>query len=567
MFTHTEDVGIGNEVYVLGSHQDMGGGMLEQAIKLTWSTGHVWSATIAVEAGATVNYQFIKRTNSKTTWCDSGNSTALTGTLNLQVPAHEYGPYTGKTILYYSSWSTVEIRYRDLKTGGAWTQVAMQNIGAGRVAGESTYRVDGIASSGGGIEFIFTDTATGYDNAPAPPTNSSSGAAPATPLAYENLTAPYNYLTNLDVFLVQDGGIYNYRPANTVAAARKETHFITSNQAGFPSRNVQVLLPRGYDVHPDKRYPTLYLHDGQNVFFPGSPTFGTWDADRVASYETRMGRMRECIIVAIDNGGSQRIAEYTPPNDVVYGDSPNMGQADDYLTFLTDDLKPWVDANFRTSSIKNGQHVPRETAVAGSSLGGMVSDYISLTRNDVFGMAGLFSSAYWVAPNYQAVRNAAAKLPRRIYIDIGTDEGDPSFWNDTQNAYNVWTGQGYVMNQELRMVVGCGQDHNEAAWARRLPGFLHFMLDPWLEPNWLLEELYPPKLTFGSLANGTATIQLQARRGVPYTLFGSDKLSEWSSRQTTEQWDKIWKTVPLTDTGWVAPQGKFFWRVGYPITP
>lgn len=566
VFSHTEDVGLGNEVSVLGAHPDLGGGVLEKAIKLTWSAGNGWSASIAVEEGAAVDYQFIKRTNSKTTWCDSANSTVLTGNLSLQIPDHEAGPYSGKTILYYSSWPNVDILCRDLKTGGAWIQLAMQNTGAGRVTGENIYRIEGIASSGGGIEFVFTDGAGNFDNAPAPPSHTPTGSAPATPLAYENLTASYNYLTTLDVFLVQDGGIYNYRPANTVAAARKETHYVTSNQSGFPSRNVQVLLPRGYDAHSSKRYPTLYMHDGQNTFFPGG-SFGTWDADRVASYETAMGRMRECIIVAIDNGGSQRISEYTPPSDVENGNAPNMGKADEYLAFLTDDLKPWVDSTFRTSSFKNGQHVPRETAVAGSSLGGLVSDYISLTRSDVFGMAGLFSSAYWVAPNYQTIRNAAAKLPRRIYIDIGTGEGDDSFWNDTQNAYNVWAGQGYVMNRELRLVVGCGQGHNESAWARRLPGFFHFMLDPWLEPNWLMEELYPPKLTFSSLASGSATFQIQVRRGVPYTLLGSSTLSGWGTRKTTEQWDKTWKTVPLTDSGWTAPEGKYFWRVGYPIAP
>lgn len=560
-FTYTGDVGFGHEVFVLGSHPDLGADVLENAIKLTWTPGHVWDASIAVEAGAGVNYRFLKRTNSKTSWCDPANMAALTGDINRQIPTHEAAPYTGKTILYYSSWPQADILYRDLMTGGTWTQAAMKITGPGRVPGEWLFRVDGIASSGSGIEFIFTDAAGSWDNAPAPPTQTATGTAPATPLAYQNLTAPYNYLTTLDVFLVQDGGVYNYRPANTVGPARKETHFITSNQSGFPSRDVRILLPRGYDAHTQKRYPTLYLHDGQNVFFPGG-SFGTWDADRVAGYETAMGRMRECIIVAIDNGGSRRITEYTPPSDTDRSNPAGTGQADDYLAYLTDDLKPWVDANFRTSSYANGQHVPRETAVAGSSLGGMVSDYISLTRHDVFGMAGLLSSAYWVAPNFQAARNAAAKLPRRIYLDIGTDEGNDNFWNDTQDAYNLWVGQGYAINRELRLVVGCGHEHNESAWAQRLPGFFQFMFNPWLEPNWLMEELYPPQLRITSMTDTTALFEIQARRGVAYTLYGSHNLNAWNPVQTSEQWNKVWQTISFTDRGWVAPQGRYFWRAG-----
>lgn len=565
-FTHTEDVGVGNDVFVLGAHPDLGGGVLENAVKLTWSAGNVWRGVVAVEAGAAVEYRFLKRGNTKGSWCDPGNLNYLTPPTNRQVPPYEAGPYAGKTVLYYSSWPTAQIMFRDLKTGGGWMQLAMRRAGPGRVAGESAYRIDGIGSSGGEIEFVFTDGQGNWDNAPAPPSDPATGGAPSVPLAYAGLTAPYNYRTGLDVMLVQDGGVYNYRPAHTVPPPRKETHFIASNQPGFPGRTVQVLLPRGYDAHTQKRYPTLYMHDGQNVFFPGG-AFGTWDADRVARYETAMGRMRECIIVAIDNGGARRLAEYTPPGDTVYGDAPNMGQADDYLAFLTDDLKPWVDSSFRTSSYENGQHVPRETVVAGSSMGGLVSDYISLTRHDVFGVAGIFSAAYWVAPNYQTVRDSAAKLPRRIYLDIGTDEGDAGFWNDTQNAYNHWVGQGYAVNRELRFAVGCGHGHNESAWARRLPGFYQFVLDTWLEPNWLLEELYPPALKISSLAAGTAVFSLQTRRGVPYTLYGSTDLNAWNPRQSAQQWQRAWQTLPLTDNGWAAPDGRFFWRAGYPVSP
>lgn len=566
VFSHTQDVGLGNEVCVLGDHPDLGGGVVQKAIKLAWSPGNVWNGTVAIEAGATVNYRFISRSNDRSQWCDDANFTDLTSLTAKTVPSHEPGPYSGKTILYLSTWPQAEILYRDLKSGGPWTQLPMRKVGPGRNAGESEFRIDGIATTAGAIEFVFTDGAGSWDNAPAPPNNTAPGSFQPIPVPYENLTGPYNYRTPLDVFLVQDGEVYNYRPAPTVSPAIIQVGFITSTTPGIPSRTVRIFFPRGFTEHTTKRYPVLYMHDGQNAFYPGG-TFGTWDADRIARYETSMGRMRECIILAVDNAGAARIAEYTPPSDDQVTNPGNDGMADDYLTFLINDVKASMDNSSRTLGFENGAHNPQESIVLGSSMGGLVSDYITFTRSDVFGAAGVMSPAYWTSPNFAATRDAAAKLPRRLHLTVDTAEGSTSFWNDSFRAYNAWTSDGHTLNSELQLKIGCGDAHNERAWSARLPEFFHHLLNPWHEPNFLLEELYPPKLEKVSIVPGAATFTLQARRGITYELQRSDNLTApWFTLPTTHRPQSVtepWKTITILDDTWTAPSHKMFWRARY----
>jgi len=469
--------------------------------------------------------------------------------------------------LYYSSWEQAEVLYRDLRAGGEWTQVSKRRNGSGRTAGEREFRVDGIASNGGEVELVFTDGSGNWDNAPAPPQDTSVGANPAIPVPYQDLEGPFNYLTSLDVFLVQDGNLFTYRPAASVSAPAVQLEFVTSTQAQIPSRNIRVYLPRGYAEHTSKKYPVVYMHDGQNVFYPGG-SFGTWDADRIASHETAMGRMRESIIVAVDNAGAARIAEYTPPSDEQATSAGNDGIADAYLGFLIDDVKASVDADFRTLCFSGGVHVPSEASVLGSSMGGLVSDYITLNRHDVFGAAGVMSAAYWTSPNFANIRDAAAIVPRRLHLTIGTTEGAVSFWNDSLRAYDSWMTDGYVFGSELQLQVGCGAGHNEAAWSAGMPGFYHHILNPWLEANWLLEELYPPQLAMMEVVSGTAHFTLQARKGISYQLMRNGTLSGvWIQRQSTTPVFSSWRTISFQDSGWPASDPKQFWRVTYPVTP
>ena len=266
----------------------------------------------------------------------------------------------------------------------------MQRVGPGRTPAESVFEVAPVASPADEIEFVFNDGSGHYDNAPAPPQNTPQGAAPAIPVPYQSLAPPYNYRTSLDVFTVQDGQVFNYQPAATVSAPTITTRFVNSTVNGIPGRNIHIFLPRGYVENTSRRYPVVYFHDGQNVFFPGG-TFGTWDADRIATYETSQGRMREAILVAIDNGndyGSDRMVEYIPPGDQLSGQPP--GTADKYVQFLRDNVLPTLDYNYRTLNQPGQPTQAAANLTVGSSLGGLLTAYMGMTNSNVFGKIGVF---------------------------------------------------------------------------------------------------------------------------------------------------------------------------------
>lgn len=563
----TADVGLGNEVFVTGNHADLNAsGLSMPGVKLTWSTGNVWSGNVAIESGATVQYQFIKHAGDNVGMC-SGTSPVLSPLQTLTSPAADGPPYSSKHIRYVSNWTKVFISYHDLTTGAAWTDAAMTLVGQGRTTSEHVFDARGIAAPGDDIEFVFHNDTNQYDNAPAPPQNTPQNAAPAVPVPYQGLSAPYNYRTTLDVFEVQDGQVYDYQPPASVSAPRIETRLVGSTVSSIPQRNVHIYLPRGYDTNNWKRYPVLYFHDGQNVFFPGG-TFGCWDADRIANYEISQGRMREAIIVAVDNGndyGSNRNVEYIPPGDQLSGSGP--GIADKYSQFLRDNILTTLDFNYRTLNQPGQAARPQDNIVAGSSLGGVVTAYIGRESSGVFGKVGIFSPALWAAPNYVAKSlNTAPKLPLQIYMDIGSAENSASqsdsgvYWNDAMSLYNVYLKAGYAVNSELLFHPECGANHNETAWSRRLPGFFHYALSPWNEPQWLAAALDLPPLRVQSVSPlaASATMTFLAPREIPFTVQSSADLTNWSPWATPTSSSALWQTTTISGP-LSSPTGQF-WR-------
>jgi predicted alpha/beta superfamily hydrolase len=264
--------------------------------------------------------------------------------------------------------------------------------------------------------------------------------------------------------------------ANGWAGARMETMMVESDDVLIPSREVRIWLPPGYE-DGDARYPVIYFHDGQNVFRPGG-AFGCWFAEDAAAEEMTAGRMREAIIVAVPNneadGGKARMTEYQPPDDVNPRDSSRgHGICDRYGKFLVGRVKPAIDAKYRTLPDREN------TAVAGSSMGGLVSLWLGL-NTDTFGAVGVFSPAFWTSPNFtKAVMEGTKKDGLRIYMDMGTREkgnltGD--YWNDALAVREALLGQGYVQGVDLLWNPGEGDEHNEKAWAKRLPVALRFLV-------------------------------------------------------------------------------------------
>jgi len=231
-------------------------------------------------------------------------------------------------------------------------------------------------------------------------------------------------------------------------------------QLGAAGRRIWVYLPPGYDSSA-RRYPVLYMHDGQNLFDPGSSFCGVWAVDETLDALFRKKKTKGVIVVGIDNGGDERWNEYSP---WCGEDGTGQCSGDKYARFIIDELKPQVDKRLRT--LPGREH----TGVAGSSLGGIISFYIALKYPRVFSRAGVFSPSFWFAraEAEQLIKRARTQQGLRIYMDVGTEEGDhrDDYLRDAGGLSALLTGKKGV---EHRFIIDKGGIHNEKAWAKRFP--------------------------------------------------------------------------------------------------
>jgi len=249
-------------------------------------------------------------------------------------------------------------------------------------------------------------------------------------------------------------------------------HLIKHEQ--FPSRYLRnqrdliVYLPPGYDDQPDRRFPVLYLHDGQNLF-DGATSFipgMDWHVGQTADSFINEGRVEPLIIVGIYNAGKQRLGEYTPTRAPKLGG----GRANRYAKFLQEEVQPMVKGNYR---LLDGAE---NTGIGGSSLGGLVSLYLGLREPRVFGkIAALSPSVWW----NQRVIHRFAEVVRvqplpLIWLDIGTHEG-PRIVDDVERFRDILLGKGWQLGRDLFYQRIEGAEHNEAAWAARVGPFLEFL--------------------------------------------------------------------------------------------
>jgi enterochelin esterase-like enzyme len=233
-------------------------------------------------------------------------------------------------------------------------------------------------------------------------------------------------------------------------------------------RSLVVYLPPGYYELPVRRFPVLHLHDGQNLF-DGSTAFvrgQDWKVAQTADAEIRAGRVEPLIIVGIYNAGKKRISEYTPTKAPKLGG----GGADRYGRFLLEELMPFIQREYRTEG------GPERTGIGGSSLGGLVSLYLGLLRNDVFGKIAALSPSVWWHHRFLhtfAERIALRSRPR-TWLDIGTREG-PRIVEDVERYRDILVSRGWRLNQDLHYERVEGAEHNEAAWSLRVGPFLRFL--------------------------------------------------------------------------------------------
>lgn len=269
--------------------------------------------------------------------------------------------------------------------------------------------------------------------------------------------------------------------------------------ANFPSRfvkvrNVDVWLPESYP-QPGTRYAVLYMQDGQNLFDPKNSYGGVaWEVDSTLA---ALGRsMRPCIVVGIWNT-DRRFAEYAPAKPYaamsaarrakINQERPGQPLSDEYLKFLVRELKPYVDKHFRTA--------PRraDTFVAGSSMGGLISLYAALEYPDVFGGAACFST-HWplslkdntpdfttAMVQYMSYRLSRPYVaPPRLYFDYGSATLDARYQPHQlriDSLLRSLPSQPYRRDSAMwRTRSFPGAAHNEAAWKKRVPLALPFLL-------------------------------------------------------------------------------------------
>lgn len=265
-------------------------------------------------------------------------------------------------------------------------------------------------------------------------------------------------------------------PANRRTGMIK-THERFKSKVLANERTVWVWLPPDYDKHKDARYPVLYMHDGQNLFDAAGAFIGIeWGADETADRLIREKAIPPIIIVGIANTPN-RMSEYTPWVDE---SRKSGGKGEAYSTFLIDEVKPFIDKNYRTKADR------MNTAVAGSSLGGLISLHLAMEHPEVFSKCAAISPALMWADG-RIMKEVEAKPERlrgiRLWFDMGTKEGRQI---ETFDSAVTWTRRlkqaldkgGLRSGQDYRYVEVEGGEHNEAAWAVRFDQVLEFLFAP-----------------------------------------------------------------------------------------
>jgi predicted alpha/beta superfamily hydrolase len=224
------------------------------------------------------------------------------------------------------------------------------------------------------------------------------------------------------------------------------------------ARTLRVLLPADYATS-DRRYPVIYMHDGQNLFDAATAYAGEWGVDETLADLARQQGFA-AIVVGIDHGGPRRINELSAwPNP-----DTGAGDGDLYLDDMVSRIKPFIDANYRT------QTQPASTMIAGSSLGGLASLYAIHRRPDVFGKALVFSPSLWVSEQaFMHVGNTRLPASARIYLYMGAaEDSQGKALADVERLHDLLRQRLPAADQVTLSVVD-GAGHNEPAWRAELP--------------------------------------------------------------------------------------------------
>jgi len=233
------------------------------------------------------------------------------------------------------------------------------------------------------------------------------------------------------------------------------------------TRRVWIYLPETYAAGND-RFPVIYMHDGQNVFDDATAYSGEWGVDEYLD-SLEMGT-RKSIVVAVDNGGTRRLNEYCPYNfkltDVAAHSKSNRGEGNAYVDFLVKTLKPYIDKKYRTDKDK------KNTFIAGSSMGGLISLYAVLKYPAVFGAAAVFSPAFWIAPKiFDDIKKKGKNVSSSIYFYAGKLEGKAM----VQQMLKAYEEMSKISKSKMQAVILDNGMHNEVSWKKQFPLFYEWI--------------------------------------------------------------------------------------------
>ncbi len=332
----------------------------------------------------------------------------------------------------------------------------------------------------------------------------------------EGVTSPIEWKPLLDDTTWAIGPNYHALPGQAVdvwphffSTAGQVTTLISSfhSAALDNDRAIYAYLPASYTENTLASYPVVYMHDGQNLWaaLPELAFAGTWNVDTAFDAASNQGTCSsggvvgwgaqplggdpvtctgdsdcpshacrtfpEAIVIGVANDAN-RVYEYTPTVDPTETSLGPAGGADLYIQTLVDELKPKVDAMLRT------RPGVASTAMAGSSLGGLVTAYAGLKRPDVYGLVAELSPSTWWDSDV-IVTDVKGTLPEPmrpsiVYVDSGKGAVDDE--SDTDELAAAYVALGYVSEKDFRHVIQPGAQHNETYWAERFPGAMQLLL-------------------------------------------------------------------------------------------
>ena len=233
-------------------------------------------------------------------------------------------------------------------------------------------------------------------------------------------------------------------------------------------RRIWIYLPPSYRKSK-KHYPVIYMQDGQNIFDEHTSAYGEWGVDECLDSLIAKGRS-SCIVVGIDNGGETRMNEYNP-YEFTWKDSVTsktfLPEGDEYLAFISNTLKPFMDKHYRTLPSREN------TIIAGSSMGGLISYYALLKYPKVFGNAGIFSPAFWMASGIDNLTDSlGGKLDAKVFFYMGDAEGK----EDVEKMNGIVEKIGKNSSAMITSVIDPEGKHNEQAWRKWFAEFYKWIM-------------------------------------------------------------------------------------------